>query len=61
MGLDISRESSDRKSGIALRRKTAMITWIYDLSDGLLRDLDVGASDLTECLAANARVAALPG
>jgi len=34
--------------------------WIYGLSDGLLRDLDVGASDLAECLAANARVAAMP-
>jgi carbonic anhydrase len=34
--------------------------WIYDLSDGLLRDLDVGASDLAECMAANARVAAMP-
>ena len=34
--------------------------WIYGLKDGLLRDLDVGASDPDECLAANARVAALP-
>ncbi len=31
--------------------------WVYSLQDGLLRDLNVGASDVAESLAANARAA----